>query len=104
MLRPVLLLMLSLSACSLAGTAAPEKRFVLADQSKYKTDTEKERAELIAQNDCKVKAMSASAAHEKSIASEHNSRENLDRAREQAEAMYTSSYTLCMLNAGFTQR
>ena len=93
-----------LSACATAGTAAPERQFVLSDPAKYKTETEKERALLIAQNDCKVKAMAASAALEKSIVSERNSMENLSRAREKGAEMYTSSFTLCMLNAGYAQR
>ena len=104
MLRLFPLLMLSaLAACATAGTPAPERQFVLADSSKYKTQAEKQRALLIAQNDCKVKAMAASAAIEKSITSERNSMENLSRAREKGAEMYTTSFTLCMLNAGFTQ-
>ena len=96
----------ALSACATAGTTAPapERQFVLADSGKYKTQAEKERAALIAQNDCKVKAMAASAAIEKSITSERNSMENLSRAREKGAEMYTSSFTLCMLNAGFAPR
>jgi hypothetical protein len=93
-----------LSACATAGTTAPERQFVLSDPGKYKTEAEKERALLIAQNDCKVKAMAASAALEKSIVSERNSMENLSRAREKGAEMYTSSFTLCMLNAGYAQR
>jgi hypothetical protein len=94
----------ALSACATAGSTPPERQFVLADTGKYKTPAEKERAALIAQNDCKVKAMAASAAIEKSIVSERNSMENLSRAREKGAEMYTSSFTLCMLNAGFAQR
>ena len=93
-----------LSACATAGTTAPERQFVFSDPAKYKTEAEKERALLIAQNDCKVKAMAASAALEKSIVSERNSMENLSRAREKGAEMYTSSFTLCMLNAGYAQR
>ncbi|HWJ20571.1 MAG TPA: hypothetical protein VNR65_17775 [Geobacterales bacterium] len=105
MLRPISLLMLSaLAACATAGSTPPERQFVLADTGKYKTEAEKQRAALIAQNDCKVKAMTASAAIEKSITSERNGMENLSRAREKGAEMYTSSFTLCMLNAGFTQR
>ena len=105
MLRPIFLLILStLTACATAGTTAPERQFVLADSGKYKTEAEKERAALITQTDCKVKAMAASAALEKSITSERNSMENLSRAREKGAEMYTSSFNLCMLNAGFTQR
>ena len=92
-----------LSACASAGTTAPQTQFVLSDPGKYKTQAEKERALLIAQNDCKVKAMAASAALEKSIVSERNSMENLSRAREKGAEMYTSSFTLCMLNAGYAQ-
>ena len=105
MLRPISLLMLSmLTACATAATTAPERQFVLADTGKYKTEAEKERAALIAQNDCKVKAMAASASIEKSITSERNRMENLSRAREKGAEMYTNSFTLCMLNDGFTQR
>ncbi len=105
MLRLFALLMLSaLSACATASTTPPERQFALADPGKYKTEAEKERAVLITQNDCKVKAMAASAAIEKSIVSERNSMENLSRAREKGAEMYTSSYTLCMLNAGFAQK
>ncbi len=93
-----------LTACATAGSTPPERQFVFSDSGKYKTQAEKERARLIAENDCKVKAMAASAAIEKSIVSERNSMENLSRAREKGAEMYTSSFTLCMLNAGFTQR
>ncbi len=104
MLRLLPLLMLfALCACATANTPSPERHFVLTDAGKYKTEGERERAQLIAQNDCKVKAMTASAALEKSIVSERNSMENLSRAREKGAEMYTSSFTLCMLNAGFTQ-
>ena len=104
-LRLISILMLSaLAGCATASSTPPEKHFVLADAGKYKTETEKERAQLIAENDCKVKAMAASAALEKSIVSERNSMENLSRAREKGAEMYTSSFTLCMLNAGFAQK
>jgi len=104
-LRSVLfLLLLALAACATAADTKPEMQFVLADPNKYKTDAEKERALTLAKIDCKAKAMAASAALEKSIASEHHSRENLDKAREKAAEMYTTSYTLCMLNAGYMQK
>ncbi len=105
MLRSIAFLLLSaLAGCASAGTTAPQAQFVLSDPGKYKTEAEKQRTRLIAENDCKVKAMAASAALEKSIVSERNSMENLSRAREKGAEMYTSSFTLCMLNAGFTQR
>ena len=104
MLRSMALFLLSaLSACATASAPVPERQFVLADAGKYKTQAEKERALLVAQNDCKVKAIAASAAIEKSIASERGGLENLYRAREKGAEMYTSSYALCMLNAGFRQ-
>ena len=93
-----------MGGCTTSASTAPEKQFALADPGKYKTDAERERAQQIAQIDCKVKAMSASAALEKSITSERNSMENLSRAREKAAEMYTSSFSLCMLNAGYTQK
>ena len=99
-----LLLVSALAACATAGSTPPEKQFALADPGKYKTEAERERALLIAQNDCKVKATSASAALEKSITSERNSMENINRAREKGAEMYSTSYTLCMLNSGFTQK
>jgi hypothetical protein len=48
--------------------------------------------------------MTASAAIEKSVASERHSMENLSRAREKAAEMYTASFTLCMLNSGYIKR
>jgi hypothetical protein len=104
-LRSMALFILSaLSACATAGTTAPQMQFALVDPAKYKTEAEKDRAVVIAQNDCKVKALSASAALEKSIVSERNSMENLSRAREKSAEMYASAFTLCMINAGFAQR
>ncbi len=99
-----LFVVLALGGCTTSATTMPEKQFVLAEPGKYKTDAERQRAQQIAQIDCKVKAMAASAALEKSITSERNSMENLSRAREKAAEMYTSSATLCMLNAGYTQK
>ena len=99
-----LLVVLALGGCTTSATTAPEKQFVLAEPGKYKTEAERERALQIAQIDCKVKAMAASAALEKSITSERNSMENLSRARDKAAEMYTSSFTLCMLNAGYAQK
>ncbi len=101
----VLYLLSGLSACATVGATAPapQTQFVLVDPVKYKTEAEKGRALLIAQTDCKVKALSASAALEKSITSERNSLDNLERARQKGAEMYASSFTLCMLNAGFSQ-
>jgi len=99
-----LLLLPALAACATAGSSPPERQFVLAGPSKYNTEAERARALLIAQNDCKVKAMSSSAALEKSITSERNSMENVNRAHEKGAEMYSTSYTLCMLNSGYTQK
>jgi DhnA family fructose-bisphosphate aldolase class Ia len=93
----------ALSACVPAASVDPPK-FVLADPAKYKTETEKERAQLLAETDCKAKAITASAAIEKSIASERHSMENISRAREKAAEMYAASYMLCMLNGGYIKR
>ncbi|MGO8955055.1 MAG: hypothetical protein ACLPWS_17515 [Rhodomicrobium sp.] len=104
MLRSIpLLVLLPLAACAPAATMQPEK-FVLADPNKYKTDTERERAFELAQTACKAKALAASAELEKTIASERHSVENLDRAREKAAEMYTTSFSLCMLNSGYVKR
>jgi len=48
--------------------------------------------------------MTASAALEKTIASERNSRDNLDRAKEKGAEMYAASFALCMNNAGYIQK
>jgi hypothetical protein len=48
--------------------------------------------------------MTASAALEKNIASERNSRDNFDRAKEKGAEMYASSFALCMNNAGYIQK
>jgi hypothetical protein len=98
-----LLILLVLSACAPAATIEPAK-FVLADPAKYKTGAEKERAQQLAENDCKAKAITAAAAIEKSIASERNTVENLSRAREKAAEMSAASLTLCMLNNGYIKK
>jgi hypothetical protein len=104
-LRPLpLLLLFTLAACAPAATTPPEKLFVLADPGKYKTEAERERAQQLAQNDCKAKAMTASAALEKTIASERHSIENTQRARDKAAEMYVVSYASCMNNNGFIQK
>jgi hypothetical protein len=102
-LRSIPLILLALSACAPAATTEPVK-FVLADPGKYKTDSERARAQQLAETDCKTKAITAGAAIEKSIASERNSMENLSRAREKAAEMSATSFTLCMLNSGYIKR
>jgi hypothetical protein len=98
-----LLVLLGLSARAPAATTGPVK-FVLADPARYKTDAKRERAQQLAETDCKAKAITAAAAIEKSIASERNSMENLSRAREKAVEMSSTSFTLCMLNSGYIKR
>jgi len=100
----LLLMLASLSACAPAVSTPPEKAFILADPNKYKTDTEKERALELAQTACKAKALTASAELEKTIASERHSMENLDKAREKAAEMYTTSFSLCMLSNGYIRK
>ena len=99
-----LLTLLALSACSMAASTQPEMQFILADPGKYKTDAERERAQQLAETACKAKAMQSSAELEKTIAGEHHSRENLDRAREKAAEMYRTSFTLCMINNGYLKK
>lgn len=105
MLRPFLIAMvLALSACAPSAPTVPDMQFALADQGKYKTDADRDRALLTAKLDCKTKALAASANIEKSIAGERHSMENLSRAREQAAEMYAASFALCMTNAGYVQK
>jgi len=97
-------MLLPLAACAPAATSQPEKQFVLADPAKYKTEAERQHAQQVAETDCKAKALSASTALEKTIASERNSLENIERAREKAAEMYTASFTLCMFNGGYVKK
>ena len=99
-----LLTLLALSACTTAASMQPETQFIQADPGKYKTDAERERAQQLAETACKAKAMQSSAELEKIIASEHHSRENLDRAREKAAEMYRTSFALCMISNGFVKK
>ena len=88
----------------MAASTQPEMQFILADPGKYKTDAERERAQQLAETACKAKAMQSSAELEKIIASEHHSRENLDRAREKAAEMYRTSFALCMISNGYVKK
>jgi hypothetical protein len=96
-------MILALSACATAASSPPEMHFALADPGKFKTDGERARAQQLAEITCKAKAMTASAELEKTIASENHSRENLDKAREKAVEMYSTSFTLCMMSSGFVK-
>ncbi len=105
MLRSILFFTLpALCACTTAATGPSAKQFVLADTAKYKTGTEIERAQQFTETDCKAKALTASATIEKTIASERNSMENISRAREKSAEMYTASFDLCMINAGYVKK
>ncbi len=97
-------ILLAVSACTTAATTQPEMHFALADPNKYKTDIERQRAQQLAETACKTKAMTASAEFEKTIASEHHSRENLDRARERAAEMYSTTFALCMMSNGYVKK
>jgi hypothetical protein len=97
-----LLLTLAMCACAPVSTAPSPKQFVLLDPSKYKTPTEQELAVQLAENDCKAHATSASATVHRSIASEKNA--NLvvtNRARREADEMYSATFISCMNKAGF---
>jgi hypothetical protein len=97
-------MVLALSACATAASSPPEAHFVLADSSKYKNDTDRARAQTMAETACKNKAMVASAELEKTVASERHSMENLDRAREKSAEMYATSYALCMMSSGYVKQ
>jgi hypothetical protein len=96
-------ILLGLSACATAATTPPEARFALADPDKYKTEAERARAQQMAETTCKAKAMTASAEIEKTVAGERHSMENLDRARQKAAEMYSTSFALCMMNSGYVK-
>jgi hypothetical protein len=97
-------ILLALSACTTAASTQPEMHFVLAEPGKYKTDAERERAQQLAETGCKAKAMTVSAELEKTVASARHSMENLDRAREKAAEMYSTSFALCMISNGYVKR
>ncbi len=98
------MMLAGLCACAPAASTPPEKAFVLADPKKYKTEAERARAQQLTETECKVKALTASTALEKTIASERNSIENLSKAREKAAEMYTTSFSLCMLSNGYINK
>ncbi len=102
--KALLPILASLSACAPAAGTPPEKAFVLADPAKYKTEAERERAQQLTEADCRVKALTLSAAIEKTVASERNSVENLSKAREKGAEMYRTAYTQCMLTNGYVSK
>ncbi len=99
-----LLIFLALSACTTAASTPPEMLFVLADPGKYNTDTERQRAQQLAETACKAKALTASTELEKTIAAERHSMANLDRAHEKAAEMYNTSFALCMMSNGYVKK
>jgi hypothetical protein len=100
-IRVAYLVLATLAGCAPTQTVSLENRFSLIDQNKYKDERQKSLGWQLAVNDCKSKAMTASSAVEKSVASEHHGLENLQRAREKAEQMYETSFTTCMNNYGY---
>ena len=105
-LRKALFLMLAgLPSCApAASTPPPEKAFAIADPKKYKSDAERERAQQVIEAGCKVKALTASAEIEKTVASERHSMENLSKAREKGAEMYRIAFTQCMLTNGYVSQ
>jgi hypothetical protein len=93
-----------LISCAPARIAPVEGQFALVDQAKYKDEQAKALGFQLATNECKSKALSASAALEKTISGEKAGMENRLRAREQASSMYASSYTACMNARGYIQK
>jgi hypothetical protein len=91
------------AACTPARTIPVEGQFILVDQSKYRDDQAKALAFQRATNDCRAKALAASAGVEKTIAGEKGGMENRLRARDQGVSMYTATYAACMNGLGYIQ-
>lgn len=89
--------------CTAARTVPVEGQFVLVDQTKYKDEQARTLAFQQATNECRAKALSASASVEKTIAGEKGGIENRERARDQAASMYTATYAACMNGLGYMQ-
>jgi erythromycin esterase-like protein len=90
------------SACAPAASDVSQKQYVLADPGKYRTEQEKALAKQSAENDCKAKAIAASAAVHKTLVSDKQ--ENLGtamHARDKENAMYDATFTSCMNKAGY---
>ncbi len=103
MLRSLpLLLLAALTACAPVTEVPSVNQFVMIDPGKYKTATEKELAQQLAENECKSNALAASAAVHKAVAS-GNAQNGLVhmRARKKADEMYSAALTACMNKAGF---
>src|SRR5579883_2133114 len=98
-----LLLSSALTAgCAPGASTSPPKQFVLADPSKYRTEAERALARQSAENDCKAKAIAASAAVHKVLVAEKQ--ENLGsalHARDKENEMYDATFASCMNKAGF---
>lgn len=71
-----LLTFLVLAACTAVQQPPIENQFSLVDASKYKDEQQKWLGRQLSLNDCKSKALTASAAIEKSLSSENHGLEN----------------------------
>ena len=90
-----------IAACASVQTPPLENQFSLVDASKYKDEQQKWLGRQQAVNDCKAKAMTASTAIEKAVASENHGMANQVRARDKAAEMYSASFTTCMNGYGY---
>ncbi|MBT3071566.1 hypothetical protein KKP04_11885 [Rhodomicrobium sp. Az07] len=109
---PFLALPLLAAACAPVATSIPAaNQFVLVEPERYRTTTERELAQQFAENDCKARALAASAAVQKAGQSGHSQRgspsgdsSNLGatiRNRRQSDEMHAATFTACMNKAGF---
>ncbi len=95
-------MLLAAGGCAPTVSSPQGKNFVLADPSKYKTATEEELARQFAENDCKSKAVSASATVHKAVMAQSAGNLGLTmRANKEAGEMYSSTFTACMNKAGY---
>ncbi len=93
-----------LEACTTAATGPVQKSWVLADTHKYKTEQEVILAKQLAENDCKVKAISASGALRKQSGEKQDNLGTTMRLREDANALYDATFAACMNKAGYIQQ
>lgn len=100
MLRSIIpLLPIALAACATAAPAPAAKDFVLVDPGKYKTPAEEALGRQFAENDCKAKAISASATVHKEIAADKM--RLMGAAQKKGDEEYAATFTACMNKAGF---
>lgn len=100
MLRSITLLVpLALAACATAAPAPSPKDFVLVDPGKYKTPADEALGRQLAENDCKAKAISASATVRKEISADKS--RLIGASQRKGDEQFAATFTACMNRAGF---